>query len=115
MLNANYHRVIPRDLFNEANLLKCLGKLYIETERFSHVCLEHDGSPFLIEQDESSGSLSVTNVYLYVSRQFCWLYRPLNSRAPWPLYLETQDGDDIAVFTDDGKLSPEMLKFIEEE
>lgn len=25
-----YRRVIPRDLFNEADLLKCLGRLYID-------------------------------------------------------------------------------------
>lgn len=28
-----YLRVIPRDLFNEAKLLKCLGKLYLEAEK----------------------------------------------------------------------------------
>ncbi len=29
-----YARVIPRDLFNEANLLKCFGNLYLRLEVF---------------------------------------------------------------------------------
>lgn len=31
---SNYERVVPRDLFNEANLLKCIGKLVLEIEEW---------------------------------------------------------------------------------
>jgi len=50
----SYTRVIPRDLFNEANLLKCYGQIYIEVERMSlpdpraYVEIEHDGGAFYI-------------------------------------------------------------------
>ena len=43
-----YNRVIPRDLFNEANLLKCMGQLYLclEAANLKYVYLEHDGDAF---------------------------------------------------------------------
>jgi len=116
----SYIRVIPRDLFNEANLLKCLGRLWIETERFQSefaacpaVRIEHDGAAFDIEQGEN-GQLWVTNVRLYLHEQLCELWRPVNSREPWPLYLRSENGlEDIEVFDETGKLSAELLAIIQ--
>jgi hypothetical protein len=116
MSNPHYIRVIPRDLFNEANLLKCMGRLWIETERFQPraVEFEHDGEPFLIEQDEDSGSLFVANVQLRIHGQPCTLWRPLNSRRAFPLYLRSENGlEEVEVFEEDGKLSAEMLSIIQ--
>lgn len=111
-----YTRVIPRDLFNEANLLKCLGRLWIVLERTSlPAYLEgpKPGEPFRIEQDESDGSIFAANVRLRVRGMVWPLSRPINSREPWPLYGETLDGETVEVFTDEGELSPEFLEAIE--
>lgn len=112
--NVNYRREIPRDLFNEANLLKCYGALYIELESIGlpDVKLVYRGNgPFQIAQDSSSGFLTLANVHLIVRGLTCQLSRPLNSRESYPLYLTTED-DDIEVFTSGGKLTPEMIAFL---
>ncbi len=116
----SYLRVIPRDLFNEANLLKCMGKLWIETERFQsnfaacpRVQIEHDGEPFEIDQNDD-GALSVVNVTLYLHGEPCELWRPCNSRLAWPLRLRSENGlEDVEVFDETGKLSAELLSIIQ--
>lgn len=113
----SYHRIIPRDLFNEASLLKCYGQIYLELEKlpadiasFEAYSTEMHG--FVVDQDESDGSLTISNVHLVVRDRSCSLSRPLNSRSPYPLYLTTEDDDVIAVFTDEGHFTDEMLAFI---
>lgn len=110
----SYARVIPRDFFNEANLLKCYGQIFIclETVDVPDVELVHDGEPFIVEQDLGSGGTTIANVMLKVRGEPCLLHRPLNSREPWPLYLTTDNEDELAVFSDDGSFSPEMLDFL---
>lgn len=110
----SYVRVIPRDLFNEANLLKCYGRLYInlETANFPAVELEHDGEAFDVHQDENSGGLYVANVILRVRGEACYLHRPLNSREAWPLYYTDAAGEEIAVFAEDGSFTQEMSDFL---
>lgn len=112
---SNYTRVIPRDLFNEAKLLKCLGKLCILAESTPGLTVTHDGEPFDIWQDESSGGLFCLNVKVEVLNggglQHCWL--PYNSREDWPLMSGTGDGDECNVFDCYGKaFTPEFLKLI---
>lgn len=110
----SYQRVIPRDLFNEANLLKCLGRFWIETERFQphKVTFEHDGEAFDVWQDED-GALYVRNVEIIINGSPHTAFRPLNSRAPWPLYiLGGVDGEPMDVFQEDGELTPEVLALI---
>lgn len=109
-----YIRVIPRDLFNEANLLKCYGRIWInlETANLTGVELVHDGKAFDIQQDESSGAIYVSNVRLIVRDEVIALRRGLNSRECWPLVAVLEDEEDISVFLDDGSFSPEMLEFL---
>lgn len=111
----SYFRVIPRDLFNEANLLKCYGNIYIQLERLNAEGVEllHNGEPFEVEQDEHDGSTYVSNVDLVVRGVACQFRRPLNSREAWPLYMLTGDYEEISVFHDDGSFSVEMLEFLE--
>jgi hypothetical protein len=108
----SYTRIIPRDLFNEGNLLKCLGQLYIklETAGKHHAVFDEDSDDFAIEQDQNDGSISATGVTFSIRRCRMRLYRPLNARAPWPLWmaLEDSDADPISVFNDDGNLSEDM-------
>lgn len=60
--SADYGRVIPRDLFNEAKLLKCMGQLCLRIHNNDNLpakmSADHDGSPFKIDlMDE--GSLTI--------------------------------------------------------
>lgn len=111
-----YRRVIPRDLFNEANLLKCLGMLWIALEGTQGHCaaLDHaDGHIFAVIQDPDDGSISCSTVTLTIRDQITPLFRPLNSRDPYPLWARFGDllGDyeDIEVFNIEGHLSAEFL------
>ena len=122
----SYIRVIPRDLFNDANLLKCLGQVYLNLEvlNIPGVSLEHDGEAFDIHQDASSGATSVSNISLligengdpYLNSRCFYFYRPMNSREPWPLVTAVPNDDDewqeIAVFDNDGTFSAEMMAFL---
>jgi hypothetical protein len=114
MTPHHYLRVIPRDLFNEANLLKCYGQLWLNLDRLNlqGVGLEHDGSEFEVEQDLQDGSLTIVNVPLNVRGEFFYPYRPLNSRRPYPLYLTTEEGTEIEVFNDDGSFTDDMMHFL---
>ena len=114
-----YPRQIPRDLFNEASLLKMMGQVCLELEnvRDHNASLSPDQvKAFDIEQDPATGSISVTNLTFTVSSTRYALTRPLNSREPWPLYLasinEQDDFEEIAVFDENGSFSDEMVNFI---
>ncbi len=114
----SYLRVIPRDLFNEANLLKCLGRLWclLDETRGHNARLgdkdnEHSGAAFDIVQDESDGAIFVHNLPFTVGRIEYTLFVPLNSRAPWPLWLHYED-DDIQVFNEAGSFSTDFQHLI---
>lgn len=113
---SNYCRVIPRDLFNEANLLKCLGQLYIALEASTTARFDVDDVPiFDIHQSSDDGSIYVANLPFSIKGHSYHLFRPLNSRNPWPLHLTDHDDadfDTIKIFDDSGHLSPEMLALI---
>lgn len=116
-----YQRMIPRDLFNDANLLKCYGQLYI---KLTESGIEHSAKllddlcqdGFNIEQNPNSGATSLNNVILLIDNMTYWLERPLNSRDSWPLYVVGNDADGdtdpIPVFDDNGNLSSEMIELI---
>jgi hypothetical protein len=106
-------RVIPRDLFNDANLLKCLGMLWIKLDnwRDHDARLEEDGAAFDIQQNEADGSTECVNVIFTRRGERFRLCRPMNSRELWPLWLETED-DQIPVFGRKGELTPEFIEFV---
>jgi hypothetical protein len=124
----SYVRVIPRDLFNEGNLLTCLGKLAVKLEdTFSDPKLTFDYDSeswvqpgFIIEQDETDGSISAINVQLLVDDVPVVLYRPLNTRSSWPLWSAWPQQsywngeDNIRVFTEDGELNDEFVRRIKD-
>ena len=113
-----YQRVIPRDLFNEGNLLKCLGKLalniqdgYLPRLRLTESAL---APGFKIEQNEATGGIFCRNyrlvAHIYNDRLPVFHERPLNSREPWPLFLYLED-QEFQVFNHDGSLTEEMDAF----
>lgn len=120
----SYFRVLPRDLFNEAKLLKCLGQLSLllhngirGVHSLTLVKSEPDG--FVIEQDRSSGDLYCANLKLVlhfpgriVGREI-ELRSSLNSRSrPYPLNYLDWDGGEGYVFDDSGQLSAEFVDWL---
>lgn len=107
-----YQRVLPRDAFNEGNLLKCIGRFALLRPDL----LPEEVDDFEIDQDPNDGSIFVG--FCMVLRHQCYqLNRPLNSRQPWPLQLRqpwNSSFEDISVFNDEGNFSPEMLALLKE-
>lgn len=118
----SYTRVLPRDLFNESKLLKCLGQL---------VLILHDGvdrrrraAPaitfemvnedlgFDIQQDESTGDLSCDNLLFQFRGEELQFHSAYNSKELYPLYCEI-DGTEYPVFNDDGSFTAQFLEALE--
>lgn len=117
----SYRREIPRDLFNEASLLKCFGQLYLNLEKLgledALTFVDHN-APFEARQNVD-GAITLENVRLFVRGEDIELWRPLNSRQPYPLYLYPKgyegDAEEIEVFNDDGSFTDEMKAFLKGE
>lgn len=103
------NRVLPRDAFNDANLLKCIGQLTLLIEdgapEIDGLAYHYDGEPFNILQDESDGSTYVANVQFWVNKKPARMVRPLNSRESWPLMMWLE-GEDYYVFNARGAVMP---------
>lgn len=119
----SYTRVIPRDLFNEAKLLKCLGQLAliahdgVDSARTAFprsVAIEHDGEAFEIEQDQDSGELYCSTIRVVIGprKQEIRLVSAYNSRSPFPLLASCGDSDQVDVFNADGTLSESFLRLV---
>jgi hypothetical protein len=106
-----YYRVIPRDLFNEAKLLKCLGQLSLIAHDYpgKGIKMELSGEEegFRIEQDESSGALYCSNLECFVAGRLIGLRGPYNNKAAFPLQFVIDD-DEGRVFNEDGSLSDDF-------
>lgn len=117
-MRTGYKRVIPRDLFNEANLLKCWGQLALLLHDRPRPGVEiqepSPGHPFKIDQNPYDGSISITNMGIAIGGALYSARRPLNSREKWPLQLLTRDDDLIDIFNDDGHLSADFLAMLPE-
>lgn len=116
----SYYRVIPRDLFNESKLLKCLGQLSLvlhdcEGQFLGHTLtlVKSEPAGFIIEQDPSSGDLYCVNLKLVFHGHEIKLRSSLNSRSrAYPLnYLDWDGGEDF-VFDDNGQLSKEFTAWL---
>ena len=111
-----YIRVIPRDLFNESKLLKCLGQvvLAIETGKapqgMGYEQLEDTG--FEVVQTPSTGSLWCPNIVFTYGHETLALCTAYNSRDAYPLYVETDTGEELRVLNDDGTFAETFLEFL---
>lgn len=109
----SYQRTIPRDLFNEAKLLKCLGQLSLLI--YEGLSLEHDNTEFAgfsIAQDERDGSLYCENISLFYCNRLIGLRSPYNCKNPFPLRF-ILDEDCGNVFDDSGEFSTEFISSID--
>lgn len=115
----SYYRVIPRDLFNEAKLLKCLGQLALVIHDRVKVprglSLHHfaEDEGFRIEQDENSGALYCTNLECSSCAGDVSLSLPYNSKDAYPLRFVRDEETEGRVFNEDGTLSDEFRAAME--
>ena len=113
----SYTRVLPRDLFNEAGLLKAVGRVIIllgETDGHRARVAEEQLDSFDIVQDETSGGIRIANITFEASGREYYLERPLNSRESWALEARLPDWSEeaIEVFELDGDFTAEMRALI---
>jgi len=113
--NTGYDRVIPRDLFNESKLLKCMGQLclYIHDNTTPvEMTVEHNGDPFKIALMEDN-NLRVTNISISIKGSVFDFYTTYNSKAAYPLYVMDDNYTEYEVFDHGGKFSTEFVEFCE--
>lgn len=110
-----YFRVIPRDLFNEAKLLKGLGKisLMIHDNSLPYVTVNHEdeSAGFRIAQSENDGSIYVTNLHFFDNNGTpIYFFHPLNCKENWSLQMEYK-GETYWVFDERGEFMPSKELF----
>lgn len=109
-----YTKVIPRDLFNKGSLLKCIGRisLLIEDGKAPDgMRLEHTNptSGFEMDQSPSSGDLCCVNLTLVTKAGRAHVWRSLNSREAWAVYVAAAEHEDIEVLDGNGDFTKEFL------
>lgn len=113
-MNTNYRRVIPRDLFNESKLLKCLGRLILlihDNQAPQQIAFEHDDEAFIIGLMDD-GYLAVSNIEFKINNVYVVLKCAYNSKSNYNLFCE-YDYCDYLVFDDNGNFETEFIEFIE--
>jgi hypothetical protein len=105
----SYHRIIPRDFFNEAKLLKCLGQfeLCVMEKQCNglNFTIEFDNKAFVIVQNELDASLSCQNYRVFLGHEEVELCAPYNSKNAYPLIARYRDAE-YYVFDSKGKFMP---------
>lgn len=114
-----YNRVLPRDLFNEAKLLKCLGQLCLLIhEGKCSLKVVHDTKyweGFNVQQDPGDGDLFVVNLKVHTKDgKSVSLDTGLNAKEPYPMLFSIGDVAEQPLFTDAGQLSPEYFRYLHE-
>lgn len=116
----SYFRVVPRDLFNEAKLLKCLGQISLHILDNKNCCSEHiadflidEKSGFKIEQNPLEGSIYSDNYKVLLKRneEYIDLFHPLNCKLAYPLCFRHGDTEDF-VFNQDGTFHEAFLDLL---
>ena len=111
----NYTRILPRDLFNEAKLLKCLGKITLDMHDqlepvYPHLTIAHDSGPFQVHLLDD-GHLMVNNLHFRYRGAPILFKTAYNSKRNWPLLMEA-DGEEYTVFKDDGSYDEDFINFL---
>lgn len=110
-MKTTYLRVVPRDFFNEAKLLKCLGRLELlildnaKPARDFKITSEFDNEAFNIVQDPNSGSISVSNYRVFVNGEELFLSTSLNSKDNYPL-IGIYKEQEYYIFNEQGEFMP---------
>jgi len=111
-----YRRVMPRDLFNESKLLKCLGQLALLIHRGQLPQLEMTHlkplAGFVIHQCPGSGDLYCVNMQYRLGGAWVEFRSGCNSQEPYPLLLVLPDESELEVFNPDGTLHADFLDYL---
>ena len=115
-----YRRVVPRDLFNESKLLKCMGQLALlihdgqdkNGRPTPKLNLEHDGEDFDIDLDPMVDGLYANNVKIIAKGQLLRLYSAYNSKEAYTLMCYDDEIGEIEVFNNDGTLTDEFIEYV---
>lgn len=127
----SYKRELPRDLYNEANLLKCMARVcqWINDEQAPGLEFRHETydehrereTPGFEVGGDADGETFVMNVKFTLRGKKVEFWRPLNARSAWPLKFHYCDeGDDDEVYyeddddaiTEEGEMTPEFHALI---
>jgi hypothetical protein len=109
-----YKRVIPRDFFNEAKLLKCMGLLSLKIldgglPTGVNIEIEENGEFFDISQTVD-GRLFISNYTTTINDVYVNLSTTYNSKENYPL-LCYHDDTETTVFNEDGSFTEEFIDF----
>ena len=111
-MNINYQRVLPRDLFNEAKLLKCMGRLTLlihDRQTPVKMDFEENGEPFIIDL-MIDGSLTITNLKIFINGEKYLFKTTINCKSNYPLFLY-RDLVEYLVFDEAGKFDNDFIEF----
>ncbi len=118
MINKDYFRVIPRDLFNESKLLKCVGKLVVAIEDKKTPIPNigygvNEGEPFKVALDEDNSCLTLLSVEISICRVIHRFVTNYNSRLNYPLVVESKlpGLEDAYVFDEEGEFSEDFINY----
>jgi len=107
-----YRRTVPRDFFNEAKLLKCMGVLSLrildgKLPPGIDIKMAEPGTGFKIDL-LSDGSLTVSNYPVTINGQVVTMKTIYNTKANFPLVCEL-DYEETTVFDDNGDWDEEFV------
>lgn len=110
----NYSRVIPRDFFNEAKLLKCMGLLALnildgKQPENTVISIADNDEPFNVVLLDD-GHLTVINYPVKINGIEVIFKSTYNSKSNYPLLAEYQNCEYV-VFDEHGQWDSEFLEF----
>jgi hypothetical protein len=112
-MKTTYERVYPRDLFNEACLLKCLGRLTLLILDGKLDLPMPENIPVEIDLDQDNSRLYSNLEFYTKSGDPLYFCTPYNSRDHYPLLCVSEDDEVYSVFEDSGELHQEFLGLLE--
>ena len=112
-MSFTFVRVLPRDLFNDSKILKCIGQLCLHIEDCKEpygIGYEYNELPFSIHQT-FCGHLFIANIIFKVRNKPLLFKTVYNNKRPYPLLCE-YNNIEYTVFTDKGEYEKEFIDFI---
>ena len=118
----SYQRVIPRDLFNEAKLLKCMGQLALLVhddvmQEGLNIEINYNGDAydydydegFCVYQDPNSGNIGVGNLAVRINNERYIFETRHNSKDNYPLECTVDGYECIQVLNEQGQFDQEFI------
>lgn len=112
-----YERVIPRDFFNEAKLLKCMGHLSL----LVHDRMLPEGINIVIKEPsvadgfkiylQDAGYLVLINYATRINGHSVIFKTQYNSKSPYPFFVEVAEGEEYEVFDENGNFTADFIEF----